>query len=408
MTEVTWVQLYIGKDKGGDVFKIRVGANQDIDDLKKAVHQAKGKSLGHCNAADLVVYEAGTELPRKEEVKLRPSSIVPKNTTDENPLRVLAPAVKLNQQQQRQISLAHFRELLKRAHVTATEQVMGVVSRHFASSAAIVDTPELASDLYYEAALLPRSATKIILKKQGIAVADLFRGSDPSKAVLLHAHENGIPRILKVGTEESILHEYCVWSAVEAIANEQHLRHHHLVPLTKVHFDSATIEIGDVFGGSSTHPPPIRCGLLMKHYQGTLSQCNIPLTEPVLLRFGQCLRTAVSTLHQVGYCHLDIKPSNIFLFETACYLGDYGAAVKTGDPIHERTIKYYPKDGDFDAKEETDMYLLAVTLLELFGSIPNAWQRQDSFTKQEIHELIATVESELVRDFLSSLFIGPK
>jgi len=98
-------------------------------------------------------------------------------------------------------------------------------------------------------------------------------------------------------------------------------------------------------------------------------------------------------------CHLDIKPSNIFLFEEACYLGDCGAAVKTGDPIHERTIKYYPKDGDFEAKEETNSYLLAVTLLEMFGTIPPASQRNDSFTKQEIHDLIATVKSEEVRDF---------
>jgi serine/threonine protein kinase len=120
------------------------------------------------------------------------------------------------------------------------------------------------------------------------------------------------------------------------------------------------------------------------------------------------LHKAVSTLHQGGYCHLDIKPSNIFLFEEACYLGDYDAAVKTGDPIHERAIKYYPKDGDFEAKEETDMHLLAVTLLEMFGTISQAFKRNDSFTKQEIHELIATVESEQVRDFLSSLFVDPK
>jgi hypothetical protein len=89
-----------------------------------------------------------------------------------------------------------------------------------------------------------------------------------------------------------------------------------------------------------------------------------------------------------------------------CYLGDYGAAAKTGNPIQERTIQYYPKDADFEAKEETDMYLLAVTLLEMFGLIPRASQRNDSFTKREIHQLIATtaVVSEQVRDFASSLF----
>jgi hypothetical protein len=100
MAEEVWVQLYIGKDKSGRVFPIEIASlpKDRINDLADAVHQAKGKSLGHCNAADLVVYKAGTELPPKEEDPLRPSLIVPKDTTDENPLRVLAPAVKLNQQ----------------------------------------------------------------------------------------------------------------------------------------------------------------------------------------------------------------------------------------------------------------------------------------------------------------------
>jgi serine/threonine protein kinase len=287
--------------------------------------------------------------------------------------------------------------------VTATEEVMAVILRHFASSVALVDTPEQASDLYFEAALLPRSATRIVLQQQGISVAEVFRGSDPSKAVLLYAHENGTPRILKIATEKSILHECEVWSAVEATNQQSDA---YLVPIKKCLFESATVDIGDISGGSSTHPA-VRCGILMKHYQGTLSQCKIPLTVEVLLRYGQYLHKAVSTLHQAGYCHLDIKPSNIFLFEEACYLGDYGAAAKTGDPIHERTIKYYPKDGNFEAKEETDMYLLAATLLEVFGAIPQASsQRNDSFTKQEIHEYITTVESKEVQDFLSSLFIG--
>jgi Crinkler effector protein N-terminal domain len=91
MAEEVWVQLYIGKDKSGDVFKIRVGANQDIDDLKKAVAKELKHDLHHIHYSKLLVFQAGTESPRNEEVKLRPSSIVPKTTTDENPLRVLAP-----------------------------------------------------------------------------------------------------------------------------------------------------------------------------------------------------------------------------------------------------------------------------------------------------------------------------
>ena len=204
---------------------------------------------------------------------------------------------------------------------------------------------------------------------------------------------------LKIATNESISHEYKVWSAVEA-TNPQ--SDHHLVPLEKLVFESAKVEIGDMSGSSSVHPP-VRCGVLMKHYQGTLSQCKIPLTAEVILRFGRHLQMAVLTLHQAGYCHMDIKPSNVFLFEGMCYL-DFGAAAKTGDPIRERTFKYYPKDGDFEANEKTDFYLLAMTLLEMFGAIPMAPHRDSSLTKKEIHEAIQTVGSEKVQEFLVSLF----
>jgi hypothetical protein len=76
-----WVQLYIGNTKSGDVFKARVGAKEDIDDLKTVVYQARHTSLGHCDAAHLDVYKAGTKLSPKEEVPLDPDEI----------LRVVAP-----------------------------------------------------------------------------------------------------------------------------------------------------------------------------------------------------------------------------------------------------------------------------------------------------------------------------
>jgi serine/threonine protein kinase len=166
---------------------------------------------------------------------------------------------------------------------------------------------------------------------------------------------------------------------------------------------SADIKIGDFDGGSTTLSAP-RGGLLMKHYQGTLAQCKIPLTEEVLLRLGKCLKTAIRTLHRAGFCHMDIKPSNIFLFEEECFLGDYGAAVKIGEPLRERTYQYYPGDGEFEGREETDFYLLAVTLLEMFGSISSPQERKKPLSKSEIHSRIDVEENENVRNFLKSLF----
>ena len=50
------------------------------------------------------------------------------------------------------------------------------------------------------------------------------------------------------------------------------------------------------------------------------------------------------------------------------------------------TTKHYPTGGDFRASEETDMYLVAVTLL--FGTIPKASERVP-MAKQDIHEKVA-------------------
>jgi Crinkler effector protein N-terminal domain len=85
-----WVQLYIGEEECGGAFKVKTAANGDIDDLKKAVKKERTNDLAHCDAARLAVYSAGTEFP-KEEDELRPGKPVPTDSTDESPLRVVAP-----------------------------------------------------------------------------------------------------------------------------------------------------------------------------------------------------------------------------------------------------------------------------------------------------------------------------
>jgi serine/threonine protein kinase len=322
---------------------------------------------------------------------------------------LLAKDQQQQQQQQGGDRQTRFRNLLKMTGIiSVSDAMMDIILKYYATSVLVINTPTQARAIYNEAVLLPRSVTQVILQEQnGISVAELFKGSDPSKAVLLHAHECGNPRILKIATQLSIEHELEVWNAV-ADYNEQHSAH--LVPLRKLEFARTQIEIGDMSGGASVQYT--RSGLLMTHYQGTLTQCKIPLTEEVVLHFGQQLLKAVRALHTVGYCHLDIKPSNIFLLDTRmdgsladCFLGDYGAAAKIGHYIRERTVKYYPLDGSFDAEEITDMYLLAVTILEKFGSIPKASERPQ-MTRVQIRGAIAAVESDAVRTFLLSLFVG--
>jgi hypothetical protein len=85
-----WVQLYIGEVKSGQAFDVdHVPTN--ISALKKAVKKERSNGLGHCDAADLAVYKAGTDVPPKEEAPLRPDKPVPPGSTYDEPLRVVAP-----------------------------------------------------------------------------------------------------------------------------------------------------------------------------------------------------------------------------------------------------------------------------------------------------------------------------
>jgi len=270
------------------------------------------------------------------------------------------------------------------------------VIKHYAASIPLIDEPASAVDLYNTASRIPRSATEILLQKQGISVAQPFAAADPSKAVLLHAFQDGHPMILKVSTPESIEHEAGVMEKIKDDAGNNCL-----VIVEEVKFESATIEVTDASGGVSVPHAQVRSGLLMTHFQTTLAQCKIPLSEKVLLRYGVQLKKAIRHMHNNGFCHLDIKPSNVFLLQGNCYLGDYGAAQQIGHEIKEITRNYYPTDFPVSAEKKTDYLLLAKTLLEMYGEIDSPVM---SMTTNDIMAAVQGVQTVAVRDFLLSCF----
>ena len=302
------------------------------------------------------------------------------------------------QQQQRQgEGIERFRSLLLAQGITPIQPIMMQIIKHYAASIPLIVEPVAAADLYYTASIIPRSATEIVLREQGISVAQPFRVSD-SKAVLLHAFRDGYPMILKVSTPKSIDHEISVMEKIMEDAEKNNL-----VVIEHVHFESATIEITDENGEISVPYARSRSGILMKHFQITLAQCKIPLTETVLLKFGNQLKRAIQHMHKNGYCHLDLKPSNVFLLEGNCYLGDYGAAKPIGQEIIECTRNYYPSDLPPLAEKKTDYLLLAKTLLEMCGEIESPVKPMST---EEILGSIQGVKTESVRDFLTSCFDG--
>ncbi|KAL3906449.1 MAG: hypothetical protein SGILL_009266 [Bacillariaceae sp.] len=294
------------------------------------------------------------------------------------------------------VGIERFKSLLRSQGITPIDPIMMQLIKHYAASIPLVVEPAVAADLYYTASRIPRSATEIVLRKQGISVAQPFAASDPGKAVLLHAFRDGYPMILKVSPPSSIKHEVSVMEKIKHDASKNYL-----VVIEEVKFESATIEAIDANGDSSVPYARVRSGLLMKHFQTTLAQCKIALSEKVLLKYGNQLKRAIQHMHENGYCHLDIKPSNVFLLEGNCFLGDYGAAKPIGHEITEVTRNYYPTDFPFLAERMTDYLLLAKTLLEMYREIDSPVRPMST---EDILGAIQGVKTEGVRDLLTSCF----
>jgi serine/threonine protein kinase len=201
-------------------------------------------------------------------------------------------------------------------------------------------------------------------------------------------------------------HELGVWARVEG-ANDD-IAGTFLVPIRRIDFRrDAGVQVATMGGGLRDllqGENYYACGLLMPCYPATLAQQKIPLSEEVLLQFGGQLKIAVSTLHALGLCHLDIKPSNIFITEidgvASALLGDYGGTVLSGMGIREVSDGYYPSDAGATASPETDWKTLTLTLLEMFGVIRHPVEGIDS---AEIHGLVDGINSTAVKAFLLDL-----
>ena len=67
---------------------------------------------------------------------------------------------------------------------------------------------------------------------------------------------------------------------------------------------------------------------------------------------------------------------------------------KIGDPIRQGTVTYYLRDGSFDSQQATDFLLLAITLMEMYGTIESP---QTAMTIEEIKNKIPSIENENVK-----------
>jgi hypothetical protein len=166
------------------------------------------------------------------------------------------------------------------------------------------------------------------------------------------------------------------------------------VPLRKIVFArGAEIEVGDVVGGfNMVNEQDCDAGLLMKHYQSSPADLHIPLDDIVLLRIGRQLLEAVKTMYTCGYWHMDITPSNTFLWEKECVLSF----------TRDNAAVLYQRRGR-NGPENITFLMLAVTLLNMFGALEKLHL---PMTCRQIKDAsIERVEHDQVKEFLKSFIL---
>jgi len=142
--------------------------------------------------------------------------------------------------------------------------------------------------------------------------------------------------------------------------------------------------------------------LVMPLYKGSVSnrQYLYSNNPPSCLRLAKRVHSALAAMHARGWCHMDVKPSNILAGRGGLeYLSDYGAAARIHDPVHELTPQYYPMDGGQTAAPATDFLMLALTVVRMLGHET----RFRPMTSLQITQHIDSTPDEPIRCFLRSI-----
>ena len=241
------------------------------------------------------------------------------------------------------------------------QSVIDTALRYFSSRILLAKTKEQASEIYHDAEMIPQTTTRVTLRENKGIILDgpLNTGVDAQSRIHL-ALKNGKPMAVKVSDKKSIEVEMGIWRKIQDAPFDCNL----VGPMEEIMVKE------DIDGERFSAP---RSAIIMPLYVCSLSCFPFPLEGNFLLACGRSIENAIGYLHTQNIVHCDIKPSNIFLnHEGVCFLGDYDAASEIGSTFEKATLTHLPEDHlDFVATTKVDFSLLAVSLLEMAGILPN-------------------------------------
>lgn len=264
-----------------------------------------------------------------------------------------------------------------------------------ASRASVIHTTEQAISLYNEVLQIQLSETRAeVLGTSNVAIGGIILIEGAQRATFHYAFEGCIPRVLKLpSTQTKVFRECALYDEIGVEAKALGLA---LVPVR-------TLQLRGTIRTNRFSPKKlVTHGILMPPYWRTLE--DIPRTivkkervVSILNRIGP----ALDFIHQSGWLHGDIKPSNIFLdFEGNAWLGDYGSSIKTSDTLSYTggTPKYQLVDVCVTEGGRFDRVGLALSLLHLLS-----FKYSEQLTIAQARILVDTITDQDIKSMLGAL-----
>lgn len=227
----------------------------------------------------------------------------------------------------------------------------------------VIENEQDALEIYQDAQRTFGTSTKnnIIATHGDLKINGEFDIPQESSSVFYIAWAAGVPCILKFPENAAVAyHEFNVYAQITDP------RKRNLVDLELVEF--------------SNLPPrhvSQSCALKMPRYTSTLQSCAQGLELSILFqRAAIAVYDGLCAIHTANYCHLDVKPGNIFIDSNgAIFLGDFDAALSEGQTVNRTTPTFLPQEmailqarGLLTASSAVDFGMLACTLMYMLDA----------------------------------------
>jgi serine/threonine protein kinase len=131
--------------------------------------------------------------------------------------------------------------------------------------------------------------------------------------------------------------------------------------------DEFLFYVMDLADDASGGPPSAAADYRPATLQGRLE--GGPLEPEECVRWARQLLAGLSSLHEAGMVHRDVKPSNCLFVDGELRLADFGLVAEAGPQVSRvGTPKYMPPDGRMDAR--ADVYATGLVLYEMMTGLP--------------------------------------